>query len=56
MADLDRKALDDHITKEPSDYCDDCDGIDTCDEECQCDDCNTNRAEAHNDAMMDTYD
>ncbi len=37
-------------------YCEDCDGIDECDEDCICDNCNQSRVEAWADARSDTYD
>lgn len=56
MGDFPSKSFDKWVTDLPQFFCDDCDGVDECDEECRCDDCNTNRAEANADAMNDTYD
>ncbi len=33
-----------------------CDGIDECNEECRCDNCNDIRAQSYADAYNDTYD
>ena len=43
-------------SKETDFFCDECDGETECTEECLCDSCSENKAEAHSNAYHDTYD